>query len=143
MRQGDVQREIDNPQEGPPPRSRVKRLILADFRSYATLDLTVAGRRIALTGDNGAGKTNILEALSLFAPGRGLRRADFVNCAREGGGGGWSASIEIDSDGASVRLGTGLAGAGEPASTAAPETESMARPRRQAALSANGSGWSG
>ncbi|WP_449257332.1 AAA family ATPase, partial [Bosea sp. (in: a-proteobacteria)] len=41
----------------------VARLILQDFRSYAALDLTVGGQIVALIGENGAGKTNILEAL--------------------------------------------------------------------------------
>jgi len=54
----------------------VRRVALADFRSYASLDLAVNARLIVLTGDNGAGKTNLLEALSLLAPGRGLRRAE-------------------------------------------------------------------
>jgi DNA replication and repair protein RecF len=56
-------------------RPLVRRIILRDFRSYATLDLALSGSLIALVGENGAGKTNLLEALSLFAPGRGLRRA--------------------------------------------------------------------
>ena len=74
----------------------MRRLVLADFRSYAALDLDVGGDCIVLTGENGAGKTNLLEALSLFTPGRGLRRADLADCARVGGAGGWAASIEID-----------------------------------------------
>ena len=56
----------------------VARLILQDFRSYEALDLPIEGQIVALAGENGAGKTNILEALSLFTPGRGLRRAEIT-----------------------------------------------------------------
>src|SRR3977135_880497 len=71
----------------------VRRLALADFRSYASLDLAVNARLVVLTGDNGAGKTNLLEALSLLALGRGLRRAELRDCARSNGGGGGSTSV--------------------------------------------------
>jgi DNA replication and repair protein RecF len=89
-------------------RPLVRRLILRDFRSYATLDLALAGSLIALVGENGAGKTNLLEALSLFAPGRGLRRAQLAECARNGGAGGFAVSIEVEDDGEPRQLGTGL-----------------------------------
>ncbi len=89
-------------------RPHVRRLMLADYRSYAALDLSIAESVVALTGENGAGKTNVLEALSLFTPGRGLRRAEFADCARTGGSGGFSVSILLDDDGAEAQLGTGL-----------------------------------
>ncbi|MBT3932457.1 MAG: AAA family ATPase, partial [Rhodospirillaceae bacterium] len=53
----------------------VARLDLTNFRSYAALRLDVGPSPVVLTGANGAGKTNLLEALSFLAPGRGLRRA--------------------------------------------------------------------
>lgn len=84
----------------------VARLILQDFRSYEALDLPVEGRIVALVGENGAGKTNILEALSLFAPGRGMRRAELSAMARQGGEGGFAVSIALADDGS--RLGVGL-----------------------------------
>ncbi|MBL8588178.1 MAG: DNA replication/repair protein RecF [Methylobacteriaceae bacterium] len=96
-----------------------RRVALADYRSYPALDLAIDSRMVALTGDNGAGKTNLIEALSLFTPGRGLRRAEFGDCARLGGSGGWAVSIELtrdegDDPDATVRLGVGVeAGAGE------------------------------
>lgn len=84
------------------------RLILQDFRSYPALDLAIAGRLVAFTGENGAGKTNLLEALSLFSAGRGLRRADLSDMAREQGTGGFAVAAELSSPMGSVRLGTGL-----------------------------------
>jgi DNA replication and repair protein RecF len=91
-----------------PSALRVTRIALTDFRSYPSLDLDVDAPLIALTGENGAGKTNLLEALSLFAQGRGLRRADFGEMARVDGPGGFSVSIVLDDgDGGEHRLGCG------------------------------------
>ena len=89
-------------------RPQVRRIVLADFRSYAALDVAIDARLVALTGDNGAGKTNVLEALSMFTPGRGLRRAELAEMARIDGGGGWAVSIEAEIDGAVLQFGTGL-----------------------------------
>ncbi|WP_051955476.1 DNA replication/repair protein RecF [Beijerinckia mobilis] len=91
----------------------VRRLILADFRSYAALDLPLSHKLIVVTGENGAGKTNLIEALSLFMPGRGLRRAELATCARSGGNGGFAVSIEIESAGERCQLGTGLQAQGD------------------------------
>ncbi|MFO1149863.1 MAG: DNA replication/repair protein RecF [Alsobacter sp.] len=85
----------------------IRRLQLQDFRSYATLDLRVEASLVALTGENGAGKTNVLEALSLFAQGRGLRRAEFTEMARSDGPGLFAVSALVQDDGVEVRLGTG------------------------------------
>jgi DNA replication and repair protein RecF len=86
----------------------IRRLQLQDFRSYATLDLAVDARLVALTGENGAGKTNILEAISLFAQGRGIRRAEFSEMARSDGPGLFAVSALVETaDGAELRFGTG------------------------------------
>jgi len=53
----------------------VRRLVLTDFRCYRQARVAVDARPVVLTGANGAGKTNLLEAISFLAPGRGLRRA--------------------------------------------------------------------
>lgn len=90
------------------PEQRLSRLIVRDFRNHADLDLQPQARLVALVGENGAGKTNILEAISLFAPGRGLRRAEFSAMARKGGPGGFAVSLTLDRDGAEHRLGTGM-----------------------------------
>ena len=85
----------------------VRRLMLRDFRSYAALDLAIDGRIIVLCGENGAGKTNLLEALSLLSPGRGLRRAELAECARVGGAGGFAVSVEVEEGGETRQLGCG------------------------------------
>jgi len=89
-----------------------RRLQLADYRSYAALDCAIEAPLVALSGENGAGKTNILEALSLFSAGRGLRGAELADCARRQGAGGFAVSIELFADGVTTQLGHGL----EPAS---------------------------
>jgi len=91
-----------------PASTFVRRLILADFRSYPSLDLRLSRPLIVLTGENGAGKTNLIEALSLLTPGRGLRRAEQAECAREGGSGGWTVSVEIETATGPIQFGTGL-----------------------------------
>ncbi|WP_424361873.1 DNA replication/repair protein RecF [Methylocystis parvus] len=96
-----------------PPAPRVTRLTLSDYRSYASARCEIDARLVALTGENGAGKTNVLEALSLFSPGRGLRRAEIGECARRDGAGGFAVSIELESDDATTQLGHGLTPEGE------------------------------
>jgi DNA replication and repair protein RecF len=84
--------------------------MVQQFRSYRDLDLRVNAPLIALIGDNGAGKTNLLEALSLFCPGRGLRRADvqeMICQGREGAASRFSISIVMTSDETEHRLGVG------------------------------------
>jgi DNA replication and repair protein RecF len=60
----------------------VARLALTDFRNYRRLRLTLDRGAVVLTGGNGAGKTNLLEALSFLAPGRGLRGARLADIDR-------------------------------------------------------------
>jgi DNA replication and repair protein RecF len=100
-----------SPKGGYPSRRRplVRRLMLQDFRSYATLDMAIDHRLVVLCGENGAGKTNLLEALSLLSPGRGLRRAEFSQCARKDGAGGFALSVEVEEDGERHQLGSGWA----------------------------------
>ncbi len=86
----------------------LQRLVLADFRSYPAVDLAVTGKLVVVGGENGSGKTNLLEAISMFAQGRGLRRADLGDCARRGGAGGFAVSLEVAGFDGMVRLGTGL-----------------------------------
>lgn len=71
------------------------RLSLAQFRSWSRLDIEADGRPIAIFGPNGSGKTNILEALSMLSPGRGLRGAGPGDQARIAAGAGWRIRAEI------------------------------------------------
>ncbi|MGR3198440.1 MAG: DNA replication/repair protein RecF [Paracoccus sp. (in: a-proteobacteria)] len=64
-------------------------LRLAQFRSWPRLELGLDARPLAIFGPNGSGKTNILEAVSMLAPGRGLRAAPAVEQARQGPAAGW------------------------------------------------------
>jgi DNA replication and repair protein RecF len=81
----------------------VTRVALTDFRNYRDAILEVGHGFVLLSGDNGAGKTNILEAVSLLAPGRGLRGAALSEMARQGGPGGFAVAARTgDAD-----IGTG------------------------------------
>jgi DNA replication and repair protein RecF len=73
----------------------VTRLSLTDFRSYADALLAPGPGFVILTGENGAGKTNILEAVSLLSPGRGLRGAALGEMARRDGAGGFAVAARI------------------------------------------------
>ena len=83
----------------------ISRLTLSDFRSYPALDLAVDAPLVALVGENGAGKTNILEAISLLSPGRGLRRAEIADMARADGPGGFTVAATVETQDGPVRLG--------------------------------------
>jgi DNA replication and repair protein RecF len=73
----------------------VSRLTLTDFRSYAAAALEPGPGFVLLFGENGAGKTNLLEAVSMLAPGRGLRGAALSEMARLGSGGAWSVATRL------------------------------------------------
>ncbi len=63
-------------------KSGIKRLTLTDFRNYTYLRLNTGLNPIVITGENGTGKTNILEAVSFLTPGRGLRSARLTDIRR-------------------------------------------------------------
>lgn len=88
----------------------IARLTLADFRNHAALDLELDSRPVCLFGANGAGKTNILEALTMLAPGRGLRSASLTDVARTGDElrvQPWAVSARVLQDGEETVLGAG------------------------------------
>ena len=87
----------------------IRRLTLSNFRSYhaAQIELGQAGP-VVLTGANGAGKTNLIEAISILAPGRGLRRATMEELAFSEGDGAWAVSAEIEGMLGLATLGTGI-----------------------------------
>src|SRR3954468_8735289 len=74
----------------------VSRLTLTDFRSYASATVEPGDGLALLFGDNGAGKTNLLEAVSLLSPGRGLRGASLSEMARRGGSGAFAVAARLD-----------------------------------------------
>ncbi|MGE3334852.1 MAG: DNA replication/repair protein RecF [Rhodospirillaceae bacterium] len=86
----------------------VQRLTLTDFRNYARLRLDVAAGAVVLTGANGAGKTNLLEAISFLAPGRGLRGARLSQVGRQGHAGGWGVNAVLCGPDGLTEIGTGL-----------------------------------
>lgn len=85
----------------------IERLTLTDFRNYAHFALSPERKLVALAGNNGIGKTNILEAISLLSAGRGLRRASLPDIARRGGDGGFAVNALINGPLGETRLGTG------------------------------------
>jgi len=87
----------------------IRRLTLTNFRSYhaAQVQLDRAGP-VVLTGANGIGKTNLVEAVSLLTPGRGLRRATMEELAFSEGDGAWAVSAEIEGMLGLATLGTGI-----------------------------------
>ncbi|WP_099865876.1 DNA replication/repair protein RecF [Pararhizobium haloflavum] len=91
----------------------IKRLSLTDFRNYDTLSVAFDGRHVVLAGENGAGKTNLLEAISFLSPGRGLRRASYGEAVRKGAPDGFTIFAEIEGLAGPARIGTTAGGAAE------------------------------
>jgi DNA replication and repair protein RecF len=73
----------------------VSRLSLTDFRSYADALIEPESGFVLLYGENGAGKTNLLEGVSLLSPGRGIRGAALSEMARKGGSGGFAVAVTL------------------------------------------------
>jgi len=95
------------------PHTALTRVALREFRSYARLELPLDGRHVCLSGQNGAGKTNILEAISLLAPGRGLRGASLQEVAhappgRAAAPASWAISARLEQGGYERSLTLGL-----------------------------------
>ena len=87
-------------------------LILTDFRSYSAARLELSGGAVVLHGPNGVGKTNLLEAVSLLTPGKGLRGATASEMGRrepgEALGRPWGVAATLETSEGEVRLGTGI-----------------------------------
>jgi DNA replication and repair protein RecF len=91
----------------------VRQLRLTDFRNYRQIRLDCGAEPVVLVGDNGAGKTNLLEALSFLAPGRGLRRARLDEVSRrsrseEPNATAWAVAATLDTPEGRLAIGTGL-----------------------------------
>jgi len=85
------------------------RLRLSDFRSWRVLDASSDASLICIAGENGAGKTNLLEAISLLAPGRGLRGARMGEVGRQEAGAGlpWAVAGRFETRAGPMDIGTG------------------------------------
>jgi len=88
--------------------ARIRRLTLTNFRSYRAASVSLGDGPVVLTGANGAGKTNVLEAISILGPGRGLRYATLEEMACSEGAGAWAVSAEIEGALGIATLGTGV-----------------------------------
>ena len=91
----------------------VRQIRLTDFRNYRQLRLDCGMEPVVLVGGNGAGKTNLLEALSFLAPGRGLRRAKLDEVCRrsrseEPSATAWAVAATLDTPDGRIAVGTGL-----------------------------------
>ncbi len=99
-------------------KSGVTRLTLTDFRNYAFLRIDTDLRPIVITGENGSGKTNLLEAVSFLTPGRGLRSARLSDIKRftpavidddyMPSNGSWAVSATVYKNGDDFEIGTAV-----------------------------------
>jgi recombinational DNA repair ATPase RecF len=123
-----AERSLDQAPMATTGSARIRRLQLTNFRSYRTAALAVEGDLVVLVGPNGVGKTNLIEAISFLAPGRGLRRATLDEvCFNEGAGDGgndgaiygstndsmndsmsWAVAAEVEGALGLVTIGTGI-----------------------------------
>ncbi|MBB4052199.1 DNA replication and repair protein RecF [Devosia subaequoris] len=85
----------------------ISRLRLTAFRNYASAALDLDARHVVLTGPNGSGKTNLLEAISVLSPGRGLRGASFDTLQAQGSDLPWAVAATIETDDGPADIGTG------------------------------------
>jgi len=90
------------------PAPCIRRLTLTNFRSYRAATVDAEPGLIVLTGANGTGKTNLMEAVSFLAPGRGLRRATLEEVAFSEGDGLWAVAAEVEGALGLATLGTGI-----------------------------------
>ena len=113
--------EVDNANFS--KRSWLSRLKLDHFRNYQQADLAIHSGQLVILGDNGAGKTNLLEAVSLLAPGRGMRRAKTEHLAYRASGFDtscdiadnddadrldWAVAATLENEDGNVQIGTGV-----------------------------------
>ena len=111
----------------------IERLTLTQFRSYTSLTWRPAAPIAVLTGPNGSGKTNLLEAVSLLAPGRGLRNVRLAELQRDGAETGWGVAAKLKGG---MDLATGALPDWRPAQTADRRVFRLngAAPRNQAEI---------
>jgi DNA replication and repair protein RecF len=81
----------------------ITRLRLTQFRSHAAVDIACDAGAVILTGENGAGKTNVLEAISMLAAGRGLR-SDQLDDMVMTHGDGWNVLADLQGPTGEMRV---------------------------------------
>lgn len=89
-------------------RVTINSIKLTAFRNYETATLVFDNRHVVLTGENGSGKTNLLEAISLLSPGRGLRRAVYADAVKAGTEAGFAIFAQVEGMEGEVEVGTGI-----------------------------------
>jgi DNA replication and repair protein RecF len=87
----------------------ISALTLTDFRNYPYAKLSLDARPVVLVGENGSGKTNLLEAVSLLASGQGLRGRPYSELCRKDAGGGFAIAARVMSRQGEIDIGTGFA----------------------------------
>src|ERR1700729_1872033 len=117
--------------------AKIRRLTLSNFRNYRAASLEADDRPIVLCGPNGAGKTNLIEAISLLAPGRGLRRATLDEVAFQEGDGSWAVAAEVEGALGLATLGTGVEGTADGGANAPRKCRSDREPVGSAAAFAD------
>ena len=104
----DTQQAAPDPAD-PGAQTQLTSLSVQNFRNYAACRIDIDAPKVLLLGKNGAGKTNLMEAVSLLAPGRGLRRAKADHLPRIGTPTpDWAVSARLSGAGAPVTIGTGV-----------------------------------
>jgi len=88
----------------------IERLKLNNFRNYATASIGLSPGLVVLSGENGAGKTNLLEAVSLLTPGRGFRRASYAEMTGRDHASGFAIHATLGGDEGDCEIGTGASG---------------------------------
>lgn len=88
-------------------RVSVAQITLSSFRNYGGLRVLSKGAPVVLTGTNGSGKTNLLEALSLLVPGRGLRRSALSDFQNRMTSEPWAVAVDLRTDTGPLHIGTG------------------------------------
>jgi len=87
---------------------QIKSLKLINFRSHSDFSLSLSGKPLAIIGESGAGKTNILEAISLLSPGRGMRNSKFSEMVKDDNSMPWGVNFNILSNGKNYGVSSGL-----------------------------------
>ncbi|HEU0118298.1 MAG TPA: DNA replication/repair protein RecF [Alphaproteobacteria bacterium] len=99
---------LDHPEEDSAPATlSVGKVTLSAFRNYADMQMSFDAAPVVLTGANGSGKTNLLEAISLLVPGRGLRKAAILDLQNQNAAQPWAVACDIRTPFGPMTIGTG------------------------------------